>query len=233
MKKRYIAYGSNMDEGQMAYRCPTARLLGQAEQKIVQKQLEGAAVVIGQPAVFGKQLQLVLCDVEKPLVFGKRLHIAIHRNAVVDQIAHRHVKGIGNCVHILQRRVFGGAGENLVEGSDGDAGALRKVLGVHFLFPLQIRQFFHHGHRGPPVEFCHSLTECGKILSASKQILEKTLTTIRKYTILICVAHRAQDADAAQAVMCGMRRAAGTSGRNDRGGRLPGNCILAHFLKKV
>ena len=31
MKKRYIAYGSNMDEGQMAYRCPTARLLGQAE----------------------------------------------------------------------------------------------------------------------------------------------------------------------------------------------------------
>ena len=31
MKKLYIAYGSNMDEGQMAYRCPTARLLGQAE----------------------------------------------------------------------------------------------------------------------------------------------------------------------------------------------------------
>lgn len=31
MKKRYIAYGSNMDEGQMAHRCPTARLLGQAE----------------------------------------------------------------------------------------------------------------------------------------------------------------------------------------------------------
>ena len=31
MKKRYIAYGSNMDEGQMAYRCPTARLLGQTE----------------------------------------------------------------------------------------------------------------------------------------------------------------------------------------------------------
>ena len=31
MKKRYIAYGSNMDEGQMAHRCPTARLLGQTE----------------------------------------------------------------------------------------------------------------------------------------------------------------------------------------------------------
>lgn len=31
MKKLYIAYGSNMDEGQMAYRCPTARLLGAAE----------------------------------------------------------------------------------------------------------------------------------------------------------------------------------------------------------
>lgn len=31
MKKMYIAYGSNMDEGQMAYRCPTARLLGQTE----------------------------------------------------------------------------------------------------------------------------------------------------------------------------------------------------------
>ena len=29
MKKRYIAYGSNMDERQMAHRCPTARLLGQ------------------------------------------------------------------------------------------------------------------------------------------------------------------------------------------------------------
>lgn len=31
MKKCYIAYGSNMDEGQMAHRCPTARLLGQTE----------------------------------------------------------------------------------------------------------------------------------------------------------------------------------------------------------
>ena len=31
MKKMYIAYGSNMDEGQMAHRCPTARLLGQTE----------------------------------------------------------------------------------------------------------------------------------------------------------------------------------------------------------
>lgn len=31
MKKLYIAYGSNMDEGQMAYRCPAARLLGQTE----------------------------------------------------------------------------------------------------------------------------------------------------------------------------------------------------------
>ena len=31
MKKRYIAYGSNMDEGQMAHRCPSARLLGQTE----------------------------------------------------------------------------------------------------------------------------------------------------------------------------------------------------------
>lgn len=31
MTKLYIAYGSNMDEGQMAYRCPTARLLGKTE----------------------------------------------------------------------------------------------------------------------------------------------------------------------------------------------------------
>ena len=31
MEKHYIAYGSNMDEGQMAYRCPTARLLGRTE----------------------------------------------------------------------------------------------------------------------------------------------------------------------------------------------------------
>lgn len=27
MAKYYIAYGSNMDEEQMAYRCPTAQLL--------------------------------------------------------------------------------------------------------------------------------------------------------------------------------------------------------------
>lgn len=33
MEKYYIAYGSNMDEGQMYYRCPTARLLGKAELK--------------------------------------------------------------------------------------------------------------------------------------------------------------------------------------------------------
>lgn len=33
MEKYYIAYGSNMDEGQMAYRCPTARLLGKTELK--------------------------------------------------------------------------------------------------------------------------------------------------------------------------------------------------------
>lgn len=31
MKKLYIAYGSNMDEKQMARRCPTARLLGTSE----------------------------------------------------------------------------------------------------------------------------------------------------------------------------------------------------------
>lgn len=31
MKKLYIAYGSNMDEKQMAKRCPTARLLGTSE----------------------------------------------------------------------------------------------------------------------------------------------------------------------------------------------------------
>ena len=31
MEKYYIAYGSNMDEGQMAYRCPTAQLLGKTE----------------------------------------------------------------------------------------------------------------------------------------------------------------------------------------------------------
>ncbi|MCR2020695.1 gamma-glutamylcyclotransferase [Blautia pseudococcoides] len=31
MEKYYIAYGSNMDEGQMAYRCPTAQLLGRTE----------------------------------------------------------------------------------------------------------------------------------------------------------------------------------------------------------
>lgn len=31
MRKLYIAYGSNMDEKQMAGRCPTARLLGTAE----------------------------------------------------------------------------------------------------------------------------------------------------------------------------------------------------------
>lgn len=31
MKKLYIAYGSNMDEEQMAFRCPTAKLLGQSE----------------------------------------------------------------------------------------------------------------------------------------------------------------------------------------------------------
>lgn len=31
MAKYYIAYGSNMDEGQMAYRCPTAQLLGRTE----------------------------------------------------------------------------------------------------------------------------------------------------------------------------------------------------------
>ena len=31
MGKYYIAYGSNMDEGQMAYRCPTAQLLGRTE----------------------------------------------------------------------------------------------------------------------------------------------------------------------------------------------------------
>ena len=31
MTKLYIAYGSNMDEKQMAYRCPEAQLLGKAE----------------------------------------------------------------------------------------------------------------------------------------------------------------------------------------------------------
>lgn len=31
MAKYYIAYGSNMDEEQMAYRCPTAQLLGRIE----------------------------------------------------------------------------------------------------------------------------------------------------------------------------------------------------------
>lgn len=31
MKKLYIAYGSNMDEGQMAFRCPTAKLLGKSK----------------------------------------------------------------------------------------------------------------------------------------------------------------------------------------------------------
>lgn len=31
MRKLYIAYGSNMDEKQMARRCPTARLLGTSE----------------------------------------------------------------------------------------------------------------------------------------------------------------------------------------------------------
>lgn len=31
MAKYYIAYGSNMDEEQMAYRCPMARLLGRTE----------------------------------------------------------------------------------------------------------------------------------------------------------------------------------------------------------
>ena len=30
MKKLYIAYGSNMDEEQMAFRCPTATLVGTA-----------------------------------------------------------------------------------------------------------------------------------------------------------------------------------------------------------
>ena len=29
MAKYYIAYGSNMDEEQMAYRCPTAQLLAE------------------------------------------------------------------------------------------------------------------------------------------------------------------------------------------------------------
>lgn len=33
MRKLYIAYGSNMDEKQMAKRCPTARLLGTSEIK--------------------------------------------------------------------------------------------------------------------------------------------------------------------------------------------------------
>ena len=31
MEKYYSAYGSNMDEGQMVYRCPTAQLLGRTE----------------------------------------------------------------------------------------------------------------------------------------------------------------------------------------------------------
>lgn len=31
MEKYYIAYGSNMDKEQMAYRCPTAQLLGRTE----------------------------------------------------------------------------------------------------------------------------------------------------------------------------------------------------------
>ena len=31
MRKLYIAYGSNMDEKQMAGRCPTARLFGTSE----------------------------------------------------------------------------------------------------------------------------------------------------------------------------------------------------------
>lgn len=33
MKKLYMAYGSNMDEAQMAHRCPSATLLGESELK--------------------------------------------------------------------------------------------------------------------------------------------------------------------------------------------------------
>lgn len=42
MTKLYIAYGSNMDEEQMAFRCPTAKLLGKSEVKDYQLMFKGS-----------------------------------------------------------------------------------------------------------------------------------------------------------------------------------------------
>lgn len=44
MEKYYIAYGSNMDEGQMAYRCPTAQLLGKTELKDYRLLFKGSKI---------------------------------------------------------------------------------------------------------------------------------------------------------------------------------------------
>lgn len=44
MVKYYIAYGSNMDEEQMAYRCPTAQLLGRTELKDYRLLFKGSKI---------------------------------------------------------------------------------------------------------------------------------------------------------------------------------------------
>ena len=45
MKKLYMAYGSNLNLGQMARRCPTARVVGTAVATIVKR--KGAVVPVG------------------------------------------------------------------------------------------------------------------------------------------------------------------------------------------
>lgn len=67
MKKLYIAYGSNMDEEQMSFRCPTAKLIGKSEvedyQLLFKGSLTGAYATI-EPKE-GRTVPVLIWGIEK------------------------------------------------------------------------------------------------------------------------------------------------------------------------
>ena len=65
MRKLYLAYGSNMSEEQMAYRCPTAKLVGQSEIKDYELLFKGSgtgAYATVEPKK-GKKVPVLIWDI--------------------------------------------------------------------------------------------------------------------------------------------------------------------------
>jgi AIG2-like family. len=65
MRKLYVAYGSNMSEGQMASRCPTAKLVGQSEIKDYELLFKGSgtgAYATVEPKK-GKKVPVLIWDI--------------------------------------------------------------------------------------------------------------------------------------------------------------------------